>query len=82
MTFNFYKLKYRHKYRHLVVSCRFIELWGNLVSLRMPSHPTHFKLYRPLPLSISRPPRPHPPRTPTYWRWDPRQHLHTILHKR
>jgi hypothetical protein len=38
--FQFLKLKYRHKYRYLWVSCRFIELWSNLVSLRLPSHST------------------------------------------
>ena len=62
-TFNFYKLKYRHKYRHLVVSCRFIELWSNLVSLLLPSYSAHLKLYlHPTPSKfqpIETPPTPY-----------------------
>ena len=63
-TFNFYKLKCRHKYRHLVVLCRFIELWSNWVSLLLPSYSAHLKLYLlPTPSKFQpsqTPPTPYP----------------------
>ena len=64
-TFNFYKLKYRHKYRHLVVSCRFIEICSNLESLLLPSYSAHLKLYlHPTPSKFKpsqTPPTPYSP---------------------